>query len=74
MQIVPFGMIAFIGYCNQIWYKDVPLQDALSGFQISRQLDSAFTFYGSFHTLMKETQPIFEDSYLRNALCDLVKI
>jgi len=43
-------------------------------YQISKQSDNAFAFYGNFHTLIKEgkkedeeIQPIFEGSYLSNA-------
>jgi len=60
----------------------VPLS-CLSAYQISKEMDNAFVFYNNFHTLMKrrkkekkneETKPIFKDSYLRNAQCDLVEI
>ena len=62
-------------YSNQIWYQDVPLHH-LYVYQILRELDNLFLFYGNFHALTKrrektrkneENKPIFETLYIRNA-------
>ena len=57
-------------YSNQTWYQDVSLYH-LSVYQISRQLDNMFPFYGYFYTLMKRRKTKKLSQFLKVYISDM---